>query len=166
MGEFEAIVVHDDPIGRAASNYIARVDLSVFGLGQQVEQIWLTQAPGGVYQVGCVPFCVYGIAYRDFVRLDVDGVYVTSVVTPSGNRVLRTLIADVEAAPNVMTDLIEVADRSGIRYELHGTRLIAFNVEPDSNIDALAGRLQAWLSAGSLQLEWADRRGFMPPTTQ
>lgn len=163
MHGFEAIVMHHNPIGRSASNYVARVDLSVFDLGNQIEQVWLTEAGNGIYHIACIPFSCYGVAYRDSVRLDDDGAYVASVVTKSGNRVLRALITDTQNAEALVSDLRQVARESGVEYELYGAQFIAFNIELNSVIDGLLTLIQSALAEGRLYFEWADSLEFRPP---
>lgn len=164
MREFEAVVQHLNPIGRSDSNYIARVDLSVFGLGDQVEQVWLTAMSDGLYEVACIPLSAYGIAFRDVVRLDGDGVYVESVVEKRGNRVLRALLGEVADYRSLMGRLEAAAQSAVIDYEVHGERFIAFNVVPGADIGGLVDLLQSGLNARSLQVEWSDRRDFVTPS--
>lgn len=52
MTEF---IVHDDPVGRAASNYIAHADLAPFGLDGQMEQLWLKPLNDGTFAIAAYP---------------------------------------------------------------------------------------------------------------
>ena len=62
-------IVHEDPVGRAESNYIAQADLTPFDLDGQIEQLWLQPEEDGSYAVACIPFMTYGLALGGPVRL-------------------------------------------------------------------------------------------------
>ncbi|MFJ6368544.1 hypothetical protein ACIQK5_10245 [Streptomyces virginiae] len=59
--------VHDEPVGRAETNYIAQADLAPLGLDGQVEQLWLKPLDDGTF-----PFQTYGLALGDRVRLSAN----------------------------------------------------------------------------------------------
>lgn len=158
-------VTHENPIGRQAPYYMARVDLSYAGLIGQVEQLWLNDVGNGSFRVACVPLCAYGLSYGDRVRLDNRGEYVASIEEKSGNRVLRVLLArslgDVEAQ-QIREGLENVAASSGIQFELHGPRFIAFNISGGAHVDMLVDAIGVQLEGGTLFREWGDARAFQP----
>ena len=158
-------VMHENPIGREAPYYMARVDLSYAGLGGQVEQLWLNDEGSGSFRVACVPFCAYGLSYGDRVRLDDRGEYVASIEEKSGNRALRALLApslgDVEAQ-QIRAILENVAVSLGIPFELHGERFIAFNIDPGIDVDILVDAVSVQSGEGTLFREWGDLREFQP----
>ncbi|MFE5664892.1 DUF4265 domain-containing protein [Streptomyces niveus] len=127
-------VVHEQPVGRTTTNYIARVDLAPFGLGGQVEQLWLSTADDGSHEVACIPFSAYGMARGDVVLLNEDD-YVIEVIRHASHRTLRLLLtpdlppADLQkAADEIKTGIIA----AGLLSEWNGARLVAVDVPPDA----------------------------------
>ncbi|MFF3981163.1 DUF4265 domain-containing protein [Streptomyces sp. NPDC001828] len=158
-------VVHEQPVGRASKNYIARVDLAPFDLDGQVEQLWLKAVNDGSYEVACIPFSAYGIALDDVVVLNDDD-YVIEVVRNSWHRTLRLVFipdlppADLpKAADEIKTEII-AAD---LQSEWNGTRLVAVDVPPDTEPSHLFAVMEAAVNAGHAFLEWADARPFVRP---
>lgn len=79
-------IVHEYPVGRTATNYIARADLAPFELDGQVEQLWLKPVNGRIYEAACIPFFTYRLSLGDTVLLNEDK-YVSEVVfSRSGTR--------------------------------------------------------------------------------
>jgi hypothetical protein len=153
-------IVHEDPAGRAATNYIARVDLAPFGLDGQIEQLWLMALNDGNYEVACIPFSAYGLALGDTVLLNDDD-YVSEVVKTSWHRTLRLLF--VPGLPRVAlrqgSEAIqaEVA-MAGLRSEWNGDRFVAVDVPPSTEPTRLFAVMKAAVDAGHAFWEWADAR--------
>ncbi|MER6571416.1 DUF4265 domain-containing protein [Streptomyces sp. NPDC001093] len=159
-------VVHEQPVGRASTNYIARADLAPFGLDGQVEQLWLRAVNDGSYEVACIPFSTYGIALGDVVVLNDDD-YVSEVVRNSSHRTLRLLFtpdlppADLQkAADEIKTEII-AAD---LLSEWNGARFIAVDVPPDAETSRLFAVMEAAVNAGHAFWEWADAMPFVSPS--
>lgn len=66
-------IVHEDPVGRAESNYIGQADLAPFDLDGQVEQLWVRSEEDGTYALACIPFMAYGLALGDRARVSPAG---------------------------------------------------------------------------------------------
>ncbi|MFD0378918.1 DUF4265 domain-containing protein [Streptomyces sp. NPDC127112] len=158
-------VVHEQPVARASTNYIARADLAPFGLDGQVEQLWLKAVNDGSYEVACIPFSAYGIALGDVVVLNDDD-YVIEVVRNSWHRTLRLLFipdlppADLQKATDEIKTEIIAAD---LQSEWNGTRLVAVDVPPDTEPSKLFAVMEAVVKAGHAFWEWADARPFVRP---
>src|SRR4051794_23899056 len=148
-------VVHDNPTGRQAPYYIARVDLGYAELGDQVEQLWLNELGDGLFRVACIPFMAFGLAYLDVITLDPGTGYVNSVRERSGHRVVRTL---VEADPEfeVQGRLTAIAGRLGAAHEVHGGRFLAFDIAPGCGPEPLTQELEVQQASGRLEWEWGD----------
>ena len=158
-------VTHENPLGREAPYYMARVDLAYAGLAGQVEQLWLNEVGDGTLQIACIPFCAYGLAYRDIVRLDSVGVNVRELVRPSGHRALRSLLSidmDADTLRQTRAALIQVADKLAIAAEWHGDRYVAFDVPPTADPTQLVLTLDLLAGEGRAHHEWSDRHRFSP----
>ncbi|MGW7529866.1 DUF4265 domain-containing protein [Streptomyces sp. NPDC054783] len=159
-------VVHEQPVGRAATNYIARADLTPFGLDGQVEQLWLKAVNDGSYEVACIPFSTYGIALGDIVVLNDDD-YVSEVVRNSRHRTLRLLFtpdllpADLQKAADEIKAEIIAAD---LLSEWNGERFVAVDVPPDIEPSRLFAVMEAAVNAGHAFWEWADAKPFASPS--
>ncbi|WP_176611541.1 DUF4265 domain-containing protein [Actinomadura sp. WMMB 499] len=153
-------IVHEHPVGRAAQNYLAHVDLERFGLAGQREQLWLRPCQGGDYVVACLPFRVYGLALNDRVRLSEDGATVVELLERSGHRVLRVLFtprSDQDAFMARITGEVEIA---GLAFEWSGKRHLAVDVPQDASPVRLFGVLQEEIDAQQAYWEWADVEAF------
>jgi hypothetical protein len=155
-------VAHRDPIGWDPPFTIAQVRLDYSGLPGQIEQLWLKDLGGGQFRIACVPFCADGLAYLDVVALNPTGSSVREVRERSGHRVLRALLrpADEVTLAGVHAALTAAAAGLGAGHEVHGGRLLAFDVGPGVDPHRLVGVLEANAAAGRLQWEWGDDEPF------
>ncbi|MFF2548385.1 DUF4265 domain-containing protein [Kitasatospora sp. NPDC058063] len=159
-------IVHEHPVGRAATNYIARADLAPFGLEGQVEQLWLIPRNDKGYEVSCIPFSTYGIALGDTVLLNDDD-YVSEVVGASRHRTLRLLFtpdlppADLQRAADQIKAEIIAGD---LLSEWNGARFVAVDVPPNVEPSGLFAVMEAAVNAGHAFWEWANAIPFASPS--
>jgi len=59
------IVVHDEPVWRNETNWIARIALEPFGFEGLWEQVWLRRIEADLAQLCCIPFRAYGARRGD-----------------------------------------------------------------------------------------------------
>lgn len=155
-------IVHEDPVGRTATNYIARADLAPFGLDGQVEQIWLKAGNDGSYEVACIPFSTYGLALGDTVLLGEDD-YVREVVKTSWHRTLRLLFvpglppAQLRQAAEVIRAEVSAA---GLLSEWNGDRFVAVDVPPNTEPARLFAVMEGAVDADHAFWEWAHTMPF------
>ncbi|MFB7470430.1 DUF4265 domain-containing protein [Kitasatospora sp. NPDC056184] len=156
-------IVHEGPVGRSASNYIARVDLAPFGMEGQIEQLWLKPAnDDGSYDVACIPFFTYGLALGDTVLL-ADDDCVSEVLRTGGHRNLRLLfIPDLPTA-----DLQQAADRvkaeilaSGLLSEWSGERFVAVDIPKGIEAAGLIAVMEDLENKGQAFWEWSASQPF------
>ncbi|WP_028805763.1 DUF4265 domain-containing protein [Streptomyces sp. 142MFCol3.1] len=155
-------IVHEDPVGRAESNYIAQADLGPFGLDGQIEQLWLQPEEDGTYTVTCIPFMTYGLALGDRVRLS-PAARVVEVAQTSGHRVLRTLLrpsADAGRLGRSINLIKNSIKESGLLSEWHGERFVAIDVPPGIAMSTLFALLQREVDEAGAFWEWADTTPF------
>jgi hypothetical protein len=155
-------IVHDDPVGRAHSNYIAHADLAPFGLDGQKEQLWLNPLNDGTFSIACIPFHTYGLALGDRVVLSDDD-EVTEVVGLSWHRVLRLLFVP-GLAPE---QLAQAVDRiksgisaAGLLSEWSGDRHVAVDIPPNADASRLFEIMEREVTEGRAFWEWADAMPF------
>lgn len=158
-------VVHDHPVIREPENYLVNVDLSVYGLDGQREQLWLRPIGSSVYEVTCIPFCVYGLAFLDRVTLTVDGTSVRHLLEPSGRRVLRILLMESygERLPAVRDGIISIVSSLNLHSEWRAGRHVAIDVTRDVPLDGLFHMLANDVAAQHAHWEWGDALAFVPP---
>ncbi|MFD4635434.1 DUF4265 domain-containing protein [Streptomyces sp. NPDC058284] len=155
-------IVHENPVGRAESNYIAQADLTPFDLDGQIEQLWLQPEEGGTYAVACIPFITYGLALGDRVRLS-PAARVVEVAQTSGHRVLRTLLrpsADAERLGRSINLIKNSIKQSGLLSEWHGERFVAIDVPPGTDMSPLFALVQREVDEAGAFWEWADAIPF------
>lgn len=151
-------VVHDNPARRADANYVARIDLERFGFEGEVEQVWLRRLDGDLAELCCIPFVAYGLALNDVVRISPDGSHATDLVTASGHRALRILIAP-EHAPGPLEAVLAA---SGLAHEWRGGRHVAIDVPPEAQPAELGEFVVGAAAAGHLHWEWSQVEAFHP----
>jgi hypothetical protein len=154
-------IVHDDPVLRGESDYIARISLAPFGFEDQIEQVWLRRLGDGNAVLCCIPFRAYGLALRDTVGLSADTT-VVELVRPSGNRALRALIAEVSAEQRRMirAEVDAQISRAGLLCEWSGDRHVAIDVPPDSDAESIMDYFDTEEDADRLHWEWSDVAPF------
>ncbi|MEU6800886.1 DUF4265 domain-containing protein [Streptomyces neyagawaensis] len=155
-------IVHEDPVGRAESNYIAQADLAPFDLDGQIEQLWLQPEDNGTYAVACIPFMTYGLALGDRVRLSPEA-RVVEVAQASGHRVLRTLLrpsTDAERLGRSISLIKNSIKESGLLSEWHGEHFVAIDVPPGTDLSPLLALLQREVDEAGAFWEWADAMPF------
>ena len=152
-------IVHDDPVLRADSNYIAQIALAPFGFDDEVEQVWLHRTADGSATLCCIPFRAYGVALGDSVRISDDSI-VTEVLARSGRRVLRALVVDEPDPTRAVTELQQRITDTGLRSEWSGDRHVAIDVPPGLEPSALLDHLDVGEADGTLHWEWADVAPF------
>ncbi|MEU1482822.1 DUF4265 domain-containing protein [Streptomyces sp. NPDC005752] len=155
-------IVHDDPVGRAASNHIAHADLAPFGLDGEVEQLWLRPLGDGTFSISCIPFRTYGLALGDRVLLSVDD-EISEVVETSRHRVLRMLLMPgpeptrlVEASARIRREI----DAAGLLSEWSGDRHVAVDVPPRAAPTELFKVMEREAAEAGAFWEWADAMPF------
>ena len=154
-------IVHDDPVGRAARNYIAHADLAPFGFDGQMEQLWLKPLDDGTFAIACIPFRTYGLALGDRVVLSDDEV--TEVVGLSRHRVLRMLLmpgADPARLPQAITRIKNAIEEAELLSEWSGDRHVAVDIPPHTSPSKLFEVMEREVEAGGAFWEWADARAF------
>ncbi|MCK2216783.1 DUF4265 domain-containing protein [Actinomadura sp. ATCC 31491] len=147
----------------AKQNYIARVDLAPFGFPGLFEQIWLGDLGGGMYEVRCIPFRVYGLALGDIVDISSDGSLISSLVRPSGRKVLRVLLIPSLGAERLSTVINSINMKIGeadLLFEWSGDRHVAIDVPADINVDDLIGLVSGYVERGEAFWEWGDAEPF------
>ncbi|MGV9984368.1 DUF4265 domain-containing protein [Streptomyces olivaceus] len=166
MGEhMTEFIVHDDPVGRAQSNYIAHANLAPFGLDGQMEQLWLTPLNDGTFSLACIPFRTYGLALGDQVLLSADD-QVSEVVGLSWHRVLRILLMpsqDPERLAEATSRIKHEIEAAGLLSEWSGDRHVAVDVPPQVNPSQLFDVVEREVAEAGAFWEWADA---MPFSTQ
>ncbi len=122
------------------------------GPDEKTESPWAEQLGERLFRLDNLPWFAYRVSDDDVIEADatdIDGFYeFVRVVTPSGNRLVRVIVHDVEDAKPVLDRLVE----AGCHYEGYGSQLIAVSVPPAVSLDAVV----AVLTESQLQWEYAN----------
>lgn len=155
-------IVHDEPVGRSQSNYIAMADLAPFGLDGQKEQLWLEPLNDGTFSIACIPFRAYGLALGDRVILS-EAAEIAEVVALSRHRVLRLLL-DPALPPAELTPAVDRIKTgittAGLLSEWSGDHHVAVDVPPDTDTSRLFEVMGREVTEGRAFWEWADAEPF------
>ncbi|MEU6550194.1 DUF4265 domain-containing protein [Streptomyces sp. NPDC046915] len=155
-------VSHEAPAWRCEKSYMAMVDLTPFGLGGMLEQLWLREAgEGEVYEVCCIPYYAYGLALGDVVGKG-ESDTVDHLIKKSGRRVLRVLFAEPRPLVDSRAPLREAVDAAGVLSEWNGDRHVAIDVPDISVMQPIFDSVEPEIKSGTAFWEWSDSKGFMP----
>lgn len=161
MPDMLNFIVHDAPVLRVESDYIARIDLAPFELEGQIEQVWLRRSGDEAGILCCIPFRAYGVALRDTVRISAES-YVIELVRRSGNRVLRALIIDggADQIRKIRTEVDALISRAGLLSEWSGDRHVAIDVPVGAGVEPIMDYFDQQEEADLLNWEWGDVEPF------
>ena len=145
-------VAHENPIGRAAQNYMIHADVDGFGVPVR-EQLWTVQLTEETFEVACLPFFSYGVCFRDVVSLHVGGL-LAGVVNKSGHRTLRVSIDRGQTRVDELHELLHgQVVRLGLAHEWFQGTLLAVDLAPGFDPSPLYGALDAFVSSRALYWE-------------
>ncbi|MGW3522274.1 DUF4265 domain-containing protein [Streptomyces olivaceus] len=153
-------IVHESPVHRGDSDYIARADLSPFGLEGEVEQLWLKRLEDGLLELCCIPFRAYGLSLGDIVSLSEDGAKVARLVRKSGRRVLRVFLLETPDFSSVARECDAEIARLDLLSEWSGGRHVAIDVPIDVDVTSLISLFEREESESRAFWEWADTVSF------
>jgi len=125
----------------------------------KMENIWVRKLRGPRYENLTVPFFAYNLSLGDIVecRPDEDGIglFIEKVLKKSGNRTVRVgFVGEGYLDHPEGVKLRKYLRKHGLRYEIFKPALLAINVPPDFDYDALAARLNAVPKDAGM--EWED----------
>lgn len=155
-------IVHECPVRRGESDYIARADLAPFGLDGEAEQLWLKSLEDGSFEMCCIPFRTYGISLGDVVALSLDGTKIARLVRKSGRKVLRVFLLEAPDVLSVAREFDAEVSRLGLLSEWSGGRHAAVDVPVGADVASLIGLLEREEAASRAFWEWADAVSFSP----
>jgi hypothetical protein len=161
LERFMKFIVHESPVRRSDSNYIARVDLAPFDLEGEMEQLWLRRLDGEHFSLCCIPFRAYGLALDDVVDISADGTTVIRLVRTSGRRVLRVLFMPGVGLPAVLEQIKSEVSRLGLMSEWSGDRHIAIDVPLGVDIASILEIAEREEAGSRAYWEWADATPFV-----
>ena len=120
------------------------------------ESFWAKPVGPDLYEIRNVPFYAYDLHFNDVVRASSDGPdlkpRVRTVVKRSGHKTLRVMFPE-STADAAQGELLSQLGRFGATYERAGPRLVAIDVDPTGNYQAVCDQLWSWEQAGSLHYE-------------
>lgn len=135
----------------AGSDFVIRIDLEEHGFDGRSEQIWVSRLDDYRFKVLSIPFFSYGIAPSDIVETD-ESFTVTSVVSRSGNRLLRIGVAS--ESEQLRDSLHDALEQEGLEHEWRGDWYVAALL-PSSTTPFLIARL-IQENDGTLYHEFAE----------
>lgn len=156
-------IVHESPVGRASSNYLAMVNLEPYGFAGSLEQIWLRPLDGDGYEVSCIPFRIYGLALNDAVRLDSEGKHIIEVLSPSGHRVLRVFLTpslSVSESCELRSSITQGIIDDALISEWSGDRHVAIDVPLGREVGRLWPTIEHVAAEEKVYWEWGDVEPF------
>jgi hypothetical protein len=139
------VVTHDDPAGRARSNYIAMADLGDHGVPGRYEQLWMRDLGEGRFELCCLPFFTYGYSLGDVIgsKTSSAGEVLGRVLQPSGHGLLRLSLHAHGPDHELVHAAIERSERPS---EWRGDGYVSVDI--DDTIPAVIGEVIDRLAPG------------------
>jgi hypothetical protein len=124
------------------------------------ESLWANPVGPERYEIRNVPFRAYDLHFNDVVHARAEAPdqkpRVLKVVSRSGHKTLRVIFSEATSEPEQVELLDQLRDL-GATYERANTRLVAIDVEPAGDYQAVCDKLWAWEQAGKLDYETGVR---------
>lgn len=124
------------------------------------ESLWANAVGPERYEIRNVPFHAYDLHFNDVVHARADKPdekpRVLKVVSRSGHKTLRVIFPDAVSEPEQVELLGQLRDL-GATYERANARLVAIDVEPTGDYQAVCEKLWALEQAGKLDYETGAR---------
>lgn len=125
------------------------------------ESLWALPLGNDLYEIRNSPFHAYGLNWGDIVRATSDDPTlkpeVREVVTPSGNKTLRVVFIDA-VTQDEQDAVLSSLQNLGFSWERANGRLVAIDVHPDSNYQAICDELWELEKNGTLEYETCEPR--------
>lgn len=123
------------------------------------ESMWAKEIEGDLYAVRNLPFFAFGLNFGDVVLApEIAGLReVQAVVRSSGHRTLRLVFGDHVTQPEQRLYL-DALQKLGGTYERGTKRLVAIDVPPGADFDAMLVTLDRSEAAGELSFETCEAR--------
>ncbi|CAA9376832.1 MAG: hypothetical protein AVDCRST_MAG74-42 [uncultured Pyrinomonadaceae bacterium] len=125
------------------------------------ESMWAKSLGNNLFEICNAPFYAYGLNWGDVVRAESAESNlkpeVLEVVKPSGNKTLRIYFAE-KADENSQTEYLKTLKQFKVSYERANDNLVALDIEPDADYDALCDKLWKLEQEGILEYETCESR--------
>ena len=151
------IATHEDPVGRARSNFIQRLNLARDGMPGRYEQVWTRTNDRRVHELCCIPFFPYGLSLGDSISFTgSDGEW--QIESKSGHRTLRVAVQDDTYLHEQHDEFHGYLVKLGVLAEFRGHALgyCAVDIRDQTQADSLITFLDPLAAFGVLLWEWAD----------
>jgi hypothetical protein len=124
------------------------------------ESLWAKHLGADLYEIRNVPFAAYGINHHDVVRAvsttpDLKP-EVREVVSQSGHRTLRIIFSTLPK--DEQTPYLDSVELLGVDLERANTKLVAVDIPPTADYQAVCDRLHALEKTGVLAYETCEER--------
>jgi hypothetical protein len=125
------------------------------------ESIWALPLGDDLYEIRNSPFYAYDINWGDIVRVDSDDPKlkpeVREVVKRSGNRTLRVFFNE-ELSEEEQDSILSSLQYLDVSWERATERLVAIDVHPEANYQAVCDKLWGLENQGILEYETCEAR--------
>ncbi|MCI0694174.1 DUF4265 domain-containing protein [candidate division KSB1 bacterium] len=113
-----------------------------------VENIWVKQITGNLYEVLTIPFWAYNLSLGDVVECHPDedglGLFIGKVLQKSGNRTVRIAFKAKEGINHPEAQkLVDYFKEHDLRFEKFSIRLFSLNLPSEGEYQKLIKRLDA-----------------------
>lgn len=142
---------------RDAEEKLTKVHVSFGARGG--ESMWAKEIEGDLFAIRNLPFFAFGLNFGDIVLApQIAGLReVQAVVRPSGHRTLRLVFGDHVTQPEQRL-FLDALQKLGGTYERGTKRLVAIDVPPVADFDAMLVTLDRCEAAGELTFETCEAR--------
>lgn len=125
------------------------------------ESMWAKPLGNNLFEIRNTPFYAYGLNWGDVVRAEsAESNFkpeVLEFVKYDGNKILQIYFAE-QTDENVQTGYLETLKQFKVSYERANYNLIALDIEPEADYDAVCAKLWKSEQKGILEYETCESR--------
>jgi len=125
------------------------------------ESLWATPLGEELYRIENVPFYAYGLNFLDVVRATTDEEElkpeIRKVVQASGRRTIRISFFN-ETTQEEQDQILNALTSMGVSYERAFKRMIALDIKPELDYNALFSLLEEYAAQEKLDFETCEAR--------
>jgi Domain of unknown function (DUF4265) len=137
------IVTHTNPLRRPSPSFMLQAVLDESAAADpDLEQLWTRRVGEGRFEISCLPFFVYDLAYGDVVRSSSDqGWRIGEVISRSGHGLVRAAVDDPVRGEEFQRSVHAIVAELAMPHEWYNPRYVAVHIAQGTSPEELLARL-------------------------
>jgi hypothetical protein len=137
------IVTHNSPMKRPIPSFMLHAVLDAQAVADpDLEQLWTKRVGEDQFEISCLPFFVYDLAFGDVVQSSADkGWQVGEVISRSGHGLIRAAANDPARGDEFQQVVHAIVAELAMPHEWYNPRYVAVHVDRERSPDQLLASL-------------------------